>query len=117
MCWVYSQKYMKWEIKRGDIIMCDLGIREGSVQSGIRPCAVVSNDQGNANSSVYIVVPLTSQHKKYLPTHVEVAENSYALCEQVTTVSEQQVLRKKKDFITEEKQSAIDRALRIAMDL
>ena len=86
-------------------------------ESGIRPCTVVSNDQGNANSSVYIVVPLTSQHKKYLPTHVEVAENSYALCEQVTTVSEQQVLRKKKECITEEKQNAIDRALKVAMDL
>ena len=44
----------KWEIKRGDIIMCDLGKREGSVQSGIRPCVVVSNNYGNKYSNILL---------------------------------------------------------------
>lgn len=106
----------KWDIKRGDIIYCDLGIRNGSVQSGIRPCVVVSNNINNIYSNVYIVVPLTSQRKKDLPTHVEIADSSYALCEQVTTVSEQQILRKK-NYINIVVQNKIDDALRVAMDL
>ena len=106
----------EWNIKRGDIIMCDLGMREGSVQSGIRPCVVVSNDIGNAFSNVYIVVPLTTKHKTNLPTHVEMAENSLALCEQVTTVSEQQVFRKK-GSIEISTIKKIDEALRTAMNL
>lgn len=107
---------IKWDIKRGDIIYCDLGIRNGSVQSGIRPCVVVSNDTNNIYSTVYIVVPLTSQHKKNIPTHVEIADNSYALCEQVTTVSEQQILRKK-NYVNIVVQNKIDDALKIAMGL
>lgn len=106
----------KWEIKRGDIIMCDLGKREGSVQSGIRPCVVVSNNYGNKYSSVYIVVPLTTKHKTEIPTHVEVAENSLALCEQITTVSEQQVLRVKEP-VSQEVINNIEQALIVALDL
>ena len=106
----------KWEIKRGDIIMCDLGKREGSVQSGIRPCVVVSNDYGNKYSNVYIVVPLTTKHKTEIPTHVEIAENSLALCEQITTVSEQQVLRIK-GCVSSEIINEIEEALIVALDL
>ena len=106
----------KWDIKRGDIIMCDLGLRSGSVQSGIRPCVVVSNDVGNTFSNVYIVVPLTTKFKSDIPTHVKIAENSFALCEQVTTVSEQQVLRKK-SFVSMNIMELISNALRVAMSL
>lgn len=107
---------IKWDIKRGDIIMCDLGINEGSVQSGIRPCVVVSNDYGNTYSNVYIVVPLTTKHKTEIPTHVQLDTNSFALCEQVTTVSEQQVLRKKSKT-TDKVMKEISFALKVAMDL
>lgn len=107
----------KWEVKRGDVIFCDLGIRTGSVQSGIRPCIVVSNDYGNTYSSTYIVVPLTTKHKPILPTHVEIEENSYALCEQVTTVSEQQILRKKNYSVDMKIMKKINNALRISMGL
>lgn len=60
------------KIKRGDIIIADLGQHETSIQSGIRPCVVMSNDMANKHSPVITVVPLTSKiHKKeYLPTHV-----------------------------------------------
>lgn len=105
-----------WNIKRGDIIMCDLGMHGGSVQSGIRPCLVVSNDIGNTYSNIYIVVPLTTKYKKDLPTHVCLAENSYALCEQCTTVGDQQVLRIK-NHISEKIMEEIDNALRVALDL
>lgn len=106
----------KWEIKRGEIIYCDLGMRMGSVQSGIRPCIVVSNNIGNIYSTVYTVVPLTSQRKTYLPTHVVLSSGSTALCEQCTTVSEKQVLRKKSKLEKADMQK-IDEGLKVALDL
>ena len=108
---------MKWDIKRGDIIMCDLGMHSGSVQSGIRPCVVVSNDTGNKYSTIYTVVPLTTKLKHDLPTHVCLAPNSYALCEQCTTISEQQVLRTKRECIGVDQMKQIDNALCVALDL
>lgn len=86
------------------------------MQSGIRPCVVVSNNYGNTYSNIYIVVPLTTKHKTAIPTHVEIEVNSYALCEQVTTVSEQQILRKK-GFVNEFIMEKINKALMIAIGL
>ena len=83
------------KIKRGDIIIVDLGQHETSVQSGIRPCVVVSNNMANKHSQV--INPLTSKiHKKeYLPTHVflngyrnaGLHRHGLALCEQITSVA------------------------------
>ena len=85
------------KIKRGDIIIVDLGQHETSVQSGIRPCVVISNNMANKHSQVITVVPLTSKiHKKeYLPTHVflngyrntGLHRHGLALCEQITSVA------------------------------
>ena len=47
------------KIKRGDIIIADLGQHETSIQSGIRPCVVMSNNMANRHSPVITVVPLT----------------------------------------------------------
>ena len=90
------------KIKRGGIIIADLGQHETSIQPGIRPCVVMSNDMANRHSPVITVVPLTSKirKKQYLPTHVFL--NSYkntglgchslALCEQITSVAFSDVL-------------------------
>jgi len=85
------------KIKRGDIVLVDLGIHENSIQSGIRPCVIVSNDKANRYSPVFTVVPLTSRlnKKNYLPTHVFInayqcdglKSHSLALCEQMTTIA------------------------------
>lgn len=90
------------KIRRGDIIVADLGQHETSIQSGIRPCIVVSNNMANRHSPVITVVPLTSKirKKEYLPTHVflngyeNTALNchSLALCEQITSVACSEIL-------------------------
>ena len=64
-----------------------------SVQGGVRPVIVVSNNKANTYSSVITVVPLTSRiyKKRYLPTHVFISKydmtgirkGSLALAEQV----------------------------------
>ena len=64
-------------IRRGDILWADLGMFPiTSVQGGVRPVIVVSNNKANTYSSVITVVPLTSRiyKKRYLPTHVFISK-------------------------------------------
>jgi len=83
------------ELSRGMIVLADLGRHiNDSIQGGVRPVVVVSNNRCNRHSSVITVVPLSSRiySKKNMPTHVFVNANenegldrhSIALCEQVT---------------------------------
>lgn len=83
--------------KRGDIYFVNCGCdRSSSLQCGIRPVLVVSNNQANAHSPVVTVVPLTGQIQKKdsLPTHVLIpcsrshglTKPSVALAEQVTAI-------------------------------
>lgn len=83
--------------KRGDIYFLNCGCdTSSSLQCGVRPVLVVSNNQANAHSPVVTVVPLTGQtwKKATLPTHVLIpcskrhglTKPSVALAEQVTAV-------------------------------
>lgn len=93
------------EIVRGDIIYCDLGQHpKSSVQSGMRPCVVVSNNKNNRYSSVLNVCPLTSKlDKKNIPIHVPVTPNDVQgyfrtnavfLPEQIVTVDKRWIISK-----------------------
>lgn len=87
------------EITRGTIVMVDLPLGNGSVQGGMRPAVVVSNDKGNKFSPVLIVIPLTSRVKKPMPTHHTIepsilnglSKTSIALAEQIITVGKDMV--------------------------
>lgn len=87
------------EITRGTIVMVDLPLGNGSVQGGMRPAVVISNDKGNKFSPVLIVVPLTSRVKKFMPTHHTIepsvlnglSKTSIALAEQIITVGKDMV--------------------------
>lgn len=63
-------------ILRGDIYYADLSPVVGSEQGGMRPVVVIQNDIGNKYSPTVIVLPLTSQIKKYMPTHLNVNKDS-----------------------------------------
>lgn len=88
------------DIKRGEIYFADLGQSNiGSVQSGVRPVLVIQNDIGNKFSPTVIVVPITSQRKKMLPTHVVInkslgllSKTSICLCEQITVLNKDNLL-------------------------
>ncbi len=61
------------DIKRGNIFYADLGTEyHGSMQGGIRPVVVISNNKANRYSTVLTVVPLSSRisKKQDLPVHV-----------------------------------------------
>jgi len=112
-----------YEIKRGDIFW----IRNseyrpqtvGSVQKPGRPGIIVSNDLNNAHSTTLEVVYLTRAPKKRLPIHCVVesyGEDSTVLCEQVTTISTDQL----GDYIkhcTEEEMRDVDRCIMASLGL
>ena len=98
-------------IKRMDIIWVDFGNQrlKGSIQSGLRPAVVVSNNVGNRHSGIlevatildnmdeYLrVIPFTSKEKRSMPTHLWIEGfglkgRSLILGEQITTISKMQV--------------------------
>ena len=77
------------ELKRGEVYIADLPIKENSrIQGGNRPIAILSNDKNNQFCDFVHYVPLTSQMKRLdLPVHIEITSDflvkpSMALCEQ-----------------------------------
>lgn len=88
-------------LERGHIVMVDFGEAKGSIQSGLRPALIVSNNKANHFSPVVICVPLTSKiGKKPLPTHAliqpcqednNLIKTSVALCEQIITVTKDSI--------------------------
>jgi mRNA-degrading endonuclease toxin of MazEF toxin-antitoxin module len=90
----------------------------GSEMAGTRPAIVVSNNKANQFAPVVTVVWLCSNERKPLQTHctVKALKSSTAVCENVTTVSKERIggyIR----TATEDEIDAVDRCLRIHMDL
>lgn len=89
-------KQKELQIKRGDVIYVNLGQHpKSSVQSGYRPCIVVSNNKSNRFSTVYNVIPCTGRIKENNPVHVKLMPSdvsgylekiSDAMAEQIVTV-------------------------------
>jgi len=82
-------------IRRGDIYLVDLGkAMPGShLQKFVRPVVVISNDKCNAFSNICNVIPLTTNTRKNIPSHVilegyGLREKSVAMTEQITTVDQ-----------------------------
>ncbi|MFI3255692.1 MAG: type II toxin-antitoxin system PemK/MazF family toxin [Eubacteriales bacterium] len=77
---------------RGQVYYAQLGSMAGCEQSGTRPVIIVQNNKGNRCSPTVVVVPITSQHKPALPTHVilqnipQLAHKSCVLTEQIRTI-------------------------------
>ena len=91
------------DIRRGDIVIADLGNSVGSEQGKKRPAIIIQNDIGNKHSPTTIIVPLTSQIKKASQkTHAiikKTADNglrcdSMALCEQVRAIDKSRICLK-----------------------
>lgn len=80
----------------GEIWMCYLTNKEGSVQGGYRPVFILSNDKNNTYSTTLNIIPITSKmNKRKLPVHVELwsyqqyglRTPSTMLVEQIMTVN------------------------------
>ncbi len=110
-------------MKRGQVYYADLRPVIGSEQGGIRPCVIIQNDKGNANSPTVIVAPMTTQKKNNIPTHVEISKNDKGLKSGTNILLEQiRVIDKRriKNFICElskETMDKVDKALKISLAL
>lgn len=93
------------KIRRGNILWIDLGEHPGThLQSGCRPCVVVSTDKANRSAKIYTVIPGTTKHEKdgfpvhckLLPEEVQgyLNRSTIFLAEQICTVDEKQVIGK-----------------------
>jgi len=107
------------EIKRGQIYWVNLGKGDESVQQGLRPCIVVSNNVGNYFGGTVIVAPLTSRVKP-LRVHPEIkgvrGKDSIVLTEQLRTVNKNSL----GDFVREATEVEIEdlnTAIRIELGL
>ena len=55
----------------GEIWMCNLITKDGSIQSGYRPVFILSNDKNNTYSTTLNIIPITSKMNKKKPWKYE----------------------------------------------
>jgi mRNA interferase MazF len=105
---------------RGDIWLAELPEVIGSVQAGIRPVIIISNNLGNSFSTTVTVACVTSQCKKPdIPTHVPVSspflqKDSQILLEQILTVDKSQLINRI-GKVSKEDQDRIDKAVKVQL--
>lgn len=109
-------------IKRGDIVFADLPGSEEHIQGSFRPWLVVQNDKGNYYSQTTIVVPITTKHKKPLPTHVKFTWGSVSgtiLTEQIRVIDQCDLMNGSKfvENLPVQIMSHVDRALAVAVGI
>lgn len=108
-------------IKRGEIYFADLGVSEGSEQSGKRPVIILQNDIGNKHAPTTIIAPITSRTTKAkLPTQVWLSVtdgfrvDSMVMCEQIRTIAKSRLV-KKIGQVQEDEMRLIDEAVKISL--
>lgn len=110
--------------RRGDVFLCDFGpFQENSCkQGGCRPCVIVQNNIGNAYAPTIIVVPMTTKHKKHIPTHMLISnynaleQYSLVLGEHICTVDKSQLIRYK-CTLSPQDMDKVDRVVKISLGL
>lgn len=106
------------DIRKYDIVMCDLTGAIGSEQSGRRPCIIVQNDKGNMYSTTVIIMPMSSKIKNYFQkTHTIIRStsdtglktDSILLGEQMRVISSQRIICKIGSVVDEVEREEIKR--------
>lgn len=80
------------DIRRGDVVWASMDPTKGREQRGHRPHLVLSDARLHRTRGLVIVVPMTSKAHPF-PTHVTLAEGSYAIAEQPKTMSVERVTK------------------------
>ena len=113
------------DVKWGDVIYVDVGNEaKGSEQKGNRPAIIVQNDIGNRYSSTTIVALITSQEKRYMPTHVIVEpwqsglnKVSTIMLEQIKTIDKSRIISKVGHIETDWLKEKIKKSLTISLNM
>ena len=110
---------IKINISQWDIVHVDLGALDGSsLQKGLRPCVVVSNNMSCRCSPVIQVVPLTTRPKRHLPTHTTITTakiSSTFLGEQILSIQCNTQLRERIGTLSAGEIEAAKNCLRIQL--
>ena len=89
------------EIRRGDVVLCDLNPVRGTEQAGIRPVIVLQIDRANLASPHTIIAPCSTRIRKVLlPSHAflpagsgGLMDDSVVLCEQLSVVDKARIVK------------------------
>ncbi len=113
-------------LHRGEVFYVDLGKADGtSVQAGVRPAVIVSNEKANRFSSVVSICGISSRvgSKAKIPTHIFLSakqtglnRDSICLCEQPISISKDMIM----EYITtlsDDDMKRISDGLRIQLSL
>jgi mRNA interferase MazF len=73
-------------IRRGDVVWADMSPTVGREQRGHRPYLVLSDERFHDRRQLVLAVPMTSKKRPW-PTRVQIADKSWAIAEQPTTLS------------------------------
>jgi mRNA interferase MazF len=82
-------------VRRGEVLLVDLGLTHGSEIRKTRPCVVVSPDELNEHLRTYIVAPLTTGGHRY-PFRVACrfgGKAGHVVLDQIRTVDRERVIR------------------------
>ncbi len=111
---------------RGEIREVDWSPARGSEQSGKRPALVVQNDAGNqADRYPNTIVVALSTSGRDIPFHVRIAksrssglaDNSFAKCEQILTVSKSRLSTSPIGKVTSEEMREVEEALLLSLGI
>lgn len=106
------------EPRRGDVFYIKKYDNFGTEMQAGRPAVIVSNDFENKYARHVMVVYLTTQEKKDLPTHCQIVgkQKSTVICEQITSVDKERLGDWVKT-VTDAEMKKIDHCLKEALDL
>ena len=106
-------------IRRGEIWWVNFDPAVGGEVRKTRPAVVVSNNRFNAGNNRVQVIPLTSSEKRLYLFEAYVTaggRRSKAMADQIKTLARER-LREKIGHVTTEEMKAIEKAIRVQLDL
>lgn len=82
------------EITRGQIYFANFGVQTGSVQGGMRPCIVISNNKNNHFAPTVNVYPLSSKVSKFMVIHPLIGKECGLLLDSIVLTEQPRTLNK-----------------------
>lgn len=107
------------ELHRGDVYYVKPFNVVGHVQRAGRPAVIISNEANNLHSPTVVIVYLTSQPKKGMPTHATVfatGEKNTVICEQIVTV-DRSLLGDYMGSLSDFEMKKVDEAIKVSLSL